>query len=116
VASEASSRREVLDRSRQVISAKRCPRAARLVGFKGFTLRWNKIGFPAKRRRNEAPELKAKINYLGNERIRFRFVLMAKVNGLEELWKDRSFVCGWTPRAVARIPQITSLHPGKSRS
>jgi hypothetical protein len=67
VASEASSRREVLDRSRQVISAKRCPRAARLVGFKGFTLRWNKIGFPAKRRRNEAPELKAKINYLGNE-------------------------------------------------
>jgi len=40
---------------------------------------------------------------------------MAKVNGLEELWKDQSFVCGWTPRAVARIPQITSLHPGKSR-
>jgi hypothetical protein len=55
-----------------------------------------------------------KINDLGAERIRFRFVLMTKVNGLEELWKDRSFVCGWNNRAVALIPQITSLHPGKS--
>jgi hypothetical protein len=74
------------------------------------------IDFRAKRRLDEPPRVKAKINYLGNGRFRFRFVLMAKVNGLEELWKDRSFVCGWTPPAVARIPQITSLHPGKSRS
>jgi hypothetical protein len=71
---------------------------------RGFTAVW-RASFP--------PPVKPKINDLGNERIRFRFVLMAKVNGLEELWKDQSFVCGWTPRAVARIPQITSLHPGK---
>jgi hypothetical protein len=26
---------------------------------------------------------------------------------------ERPFACGWTPRAVARIPQITSLDPGR---
>ena len=26
---------------------------------------------------------------------------------------ERRFACGWTPGAVARIPQITSLDPGK---
>jgi hypothetical protein len=55
-----------------------------------------------------------KINDSATQRIRFRFVLIAKVNGLEELWKDRSFACGWTHGAVARIPQITSLHSRKS--
>jgi hypothetical protein len=65
------------------------------------------------RRSGGSPALR-KINDLGAERIRFRFVLMTKVNGLEELWKVLSFACGWTLRAVARIPQITSLHPGKS--
>jgi hypothetical protein len=27
---------------------------------------------------------------------------------------ERRFACGWTPGAVARIPQITSLDPGKA--
>jgi hypothetical protein len=26
---------------------------------------------------------------------------------------ERRFACGWTPGAVARIPQITSLDPGR---
>jgi hypothetical protein len=29
----------------------------------------------------------------------------------EELWTERRIVCGWTPPAVARIPQITSVDP-----
>ena len=53
-----------------------------------------------------------KINDLGEMRIRFRFVLMTKVNG-ERVVDDFEHCCGWTPAPVARIPQITSLRPGK---
>jgi hypothetical protein len=31
----------------------------------------------------------------------------------KELWTISSIACGWTPAPVARIPQITSLRPGK---
>jgi hypothetical protein len=55
----------------------------------------------------------SKINELGGMRIRFRFVLMTKVNGREELWMILRIACGWTLPPVARIPQITSLRPGK---
>jgi hypothetical protein len=53
-----------------------------------------------------------KINDLGEMRIRFRFVLIQKLTR-KELWTIWSIACGWSLRAVARIPQITSLRPGK---
>jgi hypothetical protein len=31
----------------------------------------------------------------------------------DQLWTERRFGCGRTPRAVAPIPQITSLDPGR---
>ncbi len=53
-----------------------------------------------------------KINDLGETRIRFRFVLIQKLTR-KELWTILRIACGWTRPAVARIPQITSLRPGK---
>src|SRR6266496_1412650 len=48
-------------------------------------------------------------------RIRLRFVLKINNFGARSAVDEPRFGCGRTPGAVAPIPQITSLDPGKPR-